>query len=105
MLCFCACLWRTPLDQFTSDAHVRLGPDRCDVVQDDWLSETRSLSQTDVPGDDTLKDLRSKIFSSVGCYLPRKIQARVVHGQENAVNSERGVQSLLYEMDGVEQLG
>ena len=44
------------------------------------------------------------MFSRIVRHLPRQVQSRVVHGEENASNSQAGIEILLDHFNGSQQL-
>src|SRR5579871_936659 len=95
----------TPFNQFFRNTHICLCANRSDVVQDDRLPKAWRLSQPHVPRYHALKNFASEILARVRRNLARKVQARVVHREQNTVDPERRVHALLNKMHRIEQLG
>ena len=71
----------------------------------DRFPEARSFSESHVSRHYRVEYFGSEVLASVGDNLSREVEAGVVHGEEDAVDSERGIDGLLDPVDRVEQLG
>ena len=61
--------------KFFCDIDIRLRADRCDVVQNDRLSEARRLGQTDVSRNHGLENLAPEVLAGLGRNLAREIES------------------------------
>src|SRR4051812_8089832 len=77
---------RHPVDELASYSHVRLCANRRDIVKNDRLPEARSLGQPHISGDNRVEHLRPEVLACFGGHLARKVQARIVHRKEHAID-------------------
>src|SRR5690606_12997846 len=84
-------------------AQVALGARRGDVVKEDRLAEARRLRKPHVAGNDALEDLLAEVAADLALHLRRERGPPVVHGEENALDLEAGIEALPDELDGGEQ--
>src|ERR1700693_1248310 len=82
--------------------HICLCSCRGDIVKNDGLSETWCFRQANISRDDVLEHLRSEVFSRVFGDLPREIETRVVHGEQNTIDTEFFVGAVLNAVHGVQ---
>ena len=95
---------RRTLDQLSGNAHVSLSTDRCDVVKNDRLAKAGCLGESDIAWNDSFKDFRAEVFTRLCSDLAGKIQARVVHRQQHAIDGQGLVHAPLHEVHRIEQL-
>ena len=81
-----------------------MGSRRVDVVQDDRLSKTGSFRKANVSWNYGFKNAFPEILSRIVGDLPRKVEAGVVHREQDSVDSERLIDAVLNSMDSVQQL-
>src|SRR6186997_2211266 len=67
-------------DQLLRNVHVCLCPDRCHIVQDDWLAKARSFCEPHISWDNTLENLGTEILPGIFSNLAREVKPGVVHG-------------------------
>src|ERR1700730_591401 len=91
-------------DQLLRDVHICLCPYRGDIVKDDRLSETWCLPQANISWYDILEYLRAEILSRIFGDLSREIETRVIHGEQNAIDTEFFVGAMLNTVHCVQQL-
>src|SRR3954470_20299310 len=79
---------RGAFDEFLGDVQVSLSSDRGDVVENDRFAEAWRLREADVTRHHVLEDLGPEILSGILRDLSRQIETRIVHGEQDAVDSE-----------------
>src|SRR5215469_10556186 len=67
-------------DYLLGELRIALCPFTMDIIENNRLTEARSLGQTDISWDYALKDLGSKEASEVGGHLTRERCSLVIHG-------------------------
>src|SRR4029079_19670799 len=78
---------------------------RGDVVEDDWLAEARRLCQTDISRYDVPEHTRYEVLPRGVGQLTRKLGARVVHGEQYAIDAQLFIRAVLNTVHGVQNLG
>src|SRR4029077_1706143 len=94
----------SPFDQLLRNVHICLCSYRGDIVKNDGLSETWCFRQANISRDDVLEHLRSEVFSRVFGDLSREIETRVVHREQNTIDTEFFVGTVLNAVHRVQQL-
>src|SRR3990172_8675664 len=77
---------------------------RVDIVKEDRFPMTGCLAQTDVSGNDRLKDLILKVGSHLLSDLMGEIVPAIEHGEENTLDLQLRIEGLLDEPDRFEKL-
>src|SRR5882762_3456168 len=91
-------------DQLLRDIHVGLCSDRGNVIKNDRLSEAWCFRQANIPRHDVAKYLGTEILSRIFGNLPREIEARIVHGEQDAVDSQLFIGAMLNPVHCVQEL-
>src|SRR5512140_578469 len=92
------------LHQLSRHAEIGLGADRSDVVQYDWFPKAWCLGEPNVARNDGVEDFGAEIFTGVGDDLAREVKAGVVHGEQDALDGQVGINGLLDSVDRIEEL-
>ena len=73
-------------------------------MHDNGLAMAGRLTETGVPVDEGIEDQLAEMHPDFFDHLVRQPEAGVVHGQQNALDAQAGIESALHDFDGVEQL-
>lgn len=90
---------------FSPQLRICLGSARSWVIKRDWKSMAGSFGESDIAGNGSAKEFFPEEFLEVLRDLLRQIGAVVVHGEENAFETEIGVERLCDLVKGAHQLG
>src|SRR5215471_19917977 len=83
---------------------IALAPLRLDVVKQHRLTEAWTLRKSHIAGNHRSKNQAGKMLPNFPRYLVRDIGPGVKHREEDSLGHQRRVQTLLDQVDGVQQL-
>ncbi len=83
------------LDDFGSELQIGLRADAFEIVEQHRLAVGRRLGDPHVARNDGVVDLVAHELAHVGDHLVGEIVARVVHGEHDAVDGQRGLSVVL----------
>ena len=75
------------------------------VVEYDWLSMARSFREANISRNHGLEYLGAEEAAKIGCDLLRKRGAVVVHRQQDALDSKRGIDGPAEAHERIEKFG
>src|SRR5437879_3939070 len=92
-------------DHLLGKMRVALCPFAVYIVKNNRLAETGRFRQANIAWDYALEDLAAKERAQVVGYLARERGALVIHGQQNALDFQVGIQRASDAHQRIEQLG
>jgi hypothetical protein len=91
--------------EFSGQLEVGLGAARTPVVKSNGPPVTGSLGQTDISRNDGLEEAIFEVFAEGLGDLLGQIGAVVIHGEEDALDLDVGVEGVLDALEGRNELG
>lgn len=75
------------------------------IVKDNGYPVAGCLAKTDVTGDDRLENTFLEVCANIVNDLSGEVVSGIEHGEEDAFQEERGIETSLYSLDCLKELG